>query len=74
MAPNLRSIKVWSRNFAKKIHTAYDRHHKVFPNRNAYQNAINYARHEIVWKLILIASNMNCPRFEFYEILELTLQ
>ena len=43
VAPNLGSIKVWSRN-------------------------------EIIWKLILIASDMNCPRFELYAILELTLQ
>ena len=69
VAPNLRSINVWSRNFAKRIHTHYDRHHEVSPNRNVYQNAINYVRHQIIWKLILIASDMNCQRFELYAIL-----
>lgn len=48
VAPNLISIKVWSKKKKKKDSCSYSRHQEVSPNRNAYHNAINYVRHEIM--------------------------
>ena len=57
---------------ANEIDALCDRHQKVSPSPNPHHKASNSAKHEDIWKLQFIVSNMKYPRSQLRACLDIS--
>ena len=69
---NLRSFEICLEMHANEIDALYDRHQKVSPSPNPHHKASNSAKHEDIWKLQFIVSNMKYPRSQLRAFLDIS--